>query len=155
MGCAMRSASHWLHHLLLAPTPLPASCSLALGPCSAMGSRHAQMWDSRLKQDENCVWGACANLLCISSPWRMLQTDWLFIHLVSVEIWEISNQTPLRNCFLTSAFGFKLSYVCFTTCHHYTDCNHDTFLKQNIMVSSATIMKNWFNSEVGRGPYVS
>lgn len=75
------------------------------------------------------VWGICASLLCISIPWRMLQTGWLFIHLVSLDIWDISTQTLLRNCFLTWAFGFKHSYLGFTTCYDYNDTIWDTFLK--------------------------
>lgn len=73
------------------------------------------------------VWGICASLLCISIPWRMLKTDWLFIHLVSLDIWDISTQTLLRNCFLTWAFGCKHSYLCFTTCYDYNDSICDTF----------------------------
>lgn len=125
-------------------------CSLALVPGSATALKHIQMWDSLLKQDEHCVWGICANLLCISIPWRMLKTGWLFIHHVSVDIWGISNWMLLRNCFLTWAFGFKLSYVCFTTCYHYIDSFCDTFLKQNIMVSSVVVIKDLFPPQVGK-----
>lgn len=74
------------------------------------------------------VWGICASLLCITIPWRMLKTGWLSIHLVSLDIWDISIQTLLRNCFLTWAFGFKHSYLCFTTsCDYDSIC--DTFFK--------------------------
>lgn len=89
------------------------------------------------------VWGICASLLCISSPWRMLWTDWLFIHLVSLDIWDISTQTLLRNCFLTWALGFKQSYLCFTTCSDYNDSISDTsFKKQNIRGSSVSMLKD-------------
>lgn len=72
------------------------------------------------------VWGICASLLCISIPWRMPKTDWLFIHLLSLDIWDISAQTLLRNCFVTWAFGFKHSYLCFITCYDYNGSMCDT-----------------------------
>lgn len=86
-SCAVEIPFRQCHMLCLRLILSPANeLLLGFGPHSATDLKHIQMWDSLLKQDENCVWGICANLLCISIPWRMLETDWLFIHLVSVDI---------------------------------------------------------------------
>lgn len=39
-------------------------------------------------------------------------------------------------------------------CYYYVDSICDSFLKQNIMVSSMTIIKDLFPSQVGKSPYV-